>query len=447
MFRKLLCSIIMAVLVVLLTAIPVLAIADPNVPPQVIAVYAYEDLLVDGDLGVLIDYNLEYDPAPGIPATETVTQSYLASFINIDTITQIATVSPYTFINATYTDKGYERGMVWIYMNVADVIAYGIDKANMALHTVWLMGNPTVPSGWAGDPPKTSAGIDEWLATGEGDSAVLLALRVLAFAEILETEWGIDMIETTALGSRLTSNGESYFENVITNLRTIAPACFSVSTVTQIQEDLDYDTAFGATIAEGTGTLVLPSPLDLVEGANTVDIATSGSFTIELVKGTVGTATDIVGGATIDEGASVVIVAGTNTINVTIGGTNDILITVNLVDTQTAITDTITGTGLDLGLLAPGEVETLPEKFGMSTMMFSSLVWMGVTILVCWATVKVKGQVGAGGGSSKTVMIVFDICIIGGAVLGLLDLLVAVLLFIAFGMLTGYVLFFRGASF
>ena len=262
------------------------------------------------------------------------------------------------------------------------------------------------------------------------------------------------MVEGTVLGSRLTTAGESYFENVIPNLRVVAPTCFAISTVPQIQEDLDYDTAFGATIAEGTGTLVAASPLDLpIEGipGNNVVIATSGSFIIELEKGTVGTATDIVGGATIDEGASIDLVAGINTINVTIGGTNDILITVNLVDTQTAITDTITGTALDLGVLHPGEVETLPEKFGMSTMMFSSLVWMAITILICWATFRVRsqvgGQLGFGGGSGKTVMIVFDICIIGGAVLGLLDILVAVLLFIGFGILAGYVLFYRHANF
>jgi len=449
MFKKLLLSILIAVLVSMLITMPILAILNPNVPPQVIAVYIYEDLLVDGDLGILIDYNLEYDPNPGIPATETVTESYLASFINTDGTTQIGTVSPYTFINVAYTDKGYERGMIWIYINAADVLTYNINKTNMALHKVWLMGNPTVPSGWTGDPPKTTAGIDEWWATGEGDHAVLLALRVLSFAEVLETEWGLDMIQTTALGSCLTSTGESYFENVIQNLRTIAPSCFSVSTVTQIQEDLDYSTAFGATIAEGTGTFPGAPPV-LTEGANTVDIATTGTFVLELVKGTVGTAASIVGGATVT-GGSVDLVAGINTINVTIGGTNDILITVNLVDTQTAITDTITGTALDLGVLYPGEVETLPEKFGMSTMMFSGLVWMLITVLICWATFRVRsqvgGQLGFGGGSGKTVMIVFDICIIGGAVLGLLDLLVAVLLFIAFGMLTGYVLFFRGASF
>lgn len=426
----------------MVTNMPVLAIADPNTPPQVTAVYIYEDLLDDGDMGVFIDYYLDYDPAPGIP-TEPVTESYLASFIDTDGTTQIGAVAPYTYQGAGYTDNGYQRGMVWIYINVADVTAYSIDSANIALHKVWLMGNPTVPSGWAGDPPKTTADIDYWQTSG--DSATLLAIRVLTFAEILELAWGLDMIEVTALGSRLTTAGESYFENVIQNLRTIAPSCFSVSTVPQTQEDLDYSTAFGATIEDGTGTLPV-SPLTLVEGDNTVDITASGTFILELEDGTVGTATSIGGGATVT-GSPAVLVAGTNTITVAIGGTNDITVTVNLQTTQTAITSTITGTGLDVGIPIPGGV-SLPTQFGMSTMMFSGLVWMGITILICAATYKVRGQLRyGGGGSGKTVMIVFDICIIGGAVLGLLDIIVAVLLFIGFGILTGYVLFYRHASF
>ena len=422
---------------------PVLAIDDPDDPPNILAVYIYEDLLEDGDMGVFVDYFIDYTIA-GIP-TETVTESYLVSFIDTDGTTQIATIAPYTYQGAGYTDNGYQRGMAWIYINAADVTTYSIDSANIALHEVWLMGNPTVPSGWAGDPPKTTAGIDFWQTTG--DSATLLAIRVLTFAEILNTAWGgvIEMVEGTVLGSRLTTAGESYFENVVQNLRIIAPSCFAISTVTQTQEDLDYSTAFGATIENGTGTLPV-SPLILVEGDNTVDITGAGTFILELVQGTVGEAVSIAGGCTV-VGSPVVLVAGINTITTNWAGTNNILVTVNLVDTQTAITDTITGTGLDVGILWPGAVETLPEMFGMSTMMFSSLAWMVITILICAATYKVRGQVGFGGGSGKTVMIVFDICIIGGAVLGLLDILVAVLLFIGFGMLTGYVLFYRHASF
>ncbi len=421
---------------------PVFAIDDPDDPPNILAVYIYENLMEDGDMGVFVDYFIDYTIA-GIP-TETVTESYLVSFIDTDGTTQISTVAPYTYIGAGYTDNGYQRGMAWIYISAADVTTYAIDSANIALHEVWLMGNPTVASGWAGDPPKTTAGIDFWQTTG--DSATLLAIRVLTFAEILNTAWSpIEMVEGTVLGSRLTTAGESYFENVVQNLRIIAPSCFAITTVTQTQEDLDYSTVFGATIEDGTGTLPV-SPLDLVEGDNTVDITGAGTFTLELEQGTEGEAVSIAGGCTI-VGSPAVLVAGTNTITSNLAGTNDITVTVNLVTTQTVITDTVTGTGLDVGILWPGAVETLPEMFGMSTMMLSGLVWMVITILICAATFKVKGQVGVGGGSGKTVMIVFDICIIGGAVLGLLPVLVAVLLFIGFGMLTGYVLFYRRASF
>ncbi len=440
MVKRLLYSIVLAILVVLLTAMPVLAIDAPNTPPQITSANIFEDLAEEGDMGVLIDYYLDYDPAPGIP-TEPVTESYLAAFIDTDGVTQINTVAPYTFQDILYTDNGYQRGVIWIYISAADVTSYGIDRANRALHEVWLMGNPTIPSGWVGDPPKTTAGIGFWQETG--DSAVLLAQSVLTLAQALELAWTLDMIETTPLGSRLTTTGEGYFENVIQDLRSIAPTCFAVTSVTQVQEDLDYSTAFGATIADGTGTIPI-SPLDLVEGVNTVDITGNGTLIVELVKGTVGTAADNPGGGTV-VGSPTPLVYGTNTITVALAGTNDILVTVNLVDTQSAITDTITGTALDLGVLYPGAVQTLPEQFGMSTMMFSGLVWMVITILICAATFKVKGQVG--GGSGKTVMIVFDICIIGGGVLGLLDILVAVLLFILFGMLTGYVLFYRSASF
>ena len=416
------------------TNMPVLAIADPDNPPNILAVYIYEDLLEDGDMGVFVDYFIDYTIA-GIP-TEIVTESYLVSFIDTDGTTQISTVAPYTYIGAGYTDNGYQRGMAWIYISAADVITYSIDSANIALHEVWLMGNPTVPSGWTGDPPKTIAGIDFWQTTG--DSSTLLAIRVLTFAEILNTAWSIEMVEGTVLGSRLTIAGESYFEGVIQNLRIIAPSCFAISTVPQTQEDLDYSTVFGATIEDGTGTLPV-SPLDLVEGDNNVVITGAGTFILELEQGTEGEAVSIAGGCTIVD-SPVAIVAGTNTITSNLAGTNDFLVTVNLVTTQTVITDTVAGTGLDVGTVIPG-------LFGISPIMLSSLVWMVVTILICAATYRIRGQVGFGGGSGKTVMIVFDICIIGGAVLGLLSILVAVLLFIAFGMLTGYVLFYRHASF
>lgn len=401
----------------------VYAIADPDTPPTVNAVYVFEDVLEAGDVGVFIDYFLDYAATPA----ETATEAYMAAFIDTDGITQLRSVSPYS-----YDTSGYGRGAIWIYFSAADVTTYGITSASQALYKIWLMGNPTCCSGsggWSGDPPKTEASRTEWYTTG--DPAVLLALRVLSMAAQLEAAWSVDMIEATSLGNRLTAIGAGYFINVIADLRTMAPNAFASGLLDPTIEVLDYTTTFGATMTDGPapgGGTVTGSPITLVEGANTVTVTVAGTFTLDLLTGTVGTVADGTGTVT---GSPVDVVAGANTVTVPGGGDGTLIVTVNLSNTQTDITDTVTGTALDMSDAA--------ARFGMTTMTFSGLIWLLISFAICSGTYKVAGK--------KPVWLVFNICIIGGAVLGLLATLLAVLIFIAFGTLTGYVVFFRGASF
>lgn len=406
-------------------AIPVFAIADPDSPPSVNALYVYEDVLEDGDCGVLIDYFLDYAATP----SETATEAYLGVFVDTDGTTQLDSVAPYAF-----DDKGYGRGLIWIYFTATEVTAYGIDSANEALYRVWLMGNPTVASGWTGDPPKTIASIDYWQTTG--DSAVLLALRVLYYADIFELAWtAVDLIEMTPLGNRLTATGEEYFTNAIPDLQLMAPGAFGTGEYSPTLEDIDYTTEFGATMTDGTGT-VAGSPIDLVEGDNTETVIVTGTFILELEKGNVGTATSVAGGSVVTD-SPVDLVYGTNTITATNAGTGEILINVVLENTQTAITGSVTGTALDLS--APAAL------FGMDTSLFSGLVWFAMSLVAC-AGVYRLGQRENFHSGGKVVMLVFNLCIVGGAVLGLLPILAAVLLFIAFGAFTGYILFFKPAN-
>ena len=86
------------------------------------------------------------------------------------------------------------------------------------------------------------------------------------------------------------------------------------------------------------------------------------------------------------------------------------------------------------------DLSGLATLFGMSTMMLSGLVWLVISIIISAAVLQVPNV------KPGIAMLVFDLCIIGGAVLGLIPVLVAVLMFIGFGVLTAYVLFFRGAS-
>ncbi len=417
---------ILLIILVLMVAIvsPAYAIDDPDTPPAVNAVYVYENLLETGDTGVLIDYYLDYDPVPGIP-DEVVTESYLTVFYDTISTTQFKSVSPYAFV-----DSGYGRGLAWIYFSASEVTALGIDSANIADYEIWLVGNPTLA--WAGDPPKTTAIIDVWNTVS--NPSTLLGLRVLYYADILELAWTVDMVEATAIGNRLTTLGESYFDNVIANLRTMAPSVYSASEFEPTREDIDYTTEFGAILTDGTGTAA-GSPITLASGNNNVNVTADGTFTLELLRGTVGTATSDT--VTI-VGSPVALVAGTNTITTNAGAPGNIVVAVALVDTQTDITDTVTGTALDLSELA--------ARFGMSTMMFSGLVWLAISVIICGAAYRVSTQAGYTGGGGKAVMLIFNVCIIGGAVLGLMSVLVAALMFIAFGTFTAYIVFFRGAN-
>ena len=420
-------AVVLAACLILLMPAIALAIDDPD-DLQVLAGYVFDDLLEEGDVGILIDYFIDYS-ITGNP-TETTNEAYLGVFVDTDGITQLKATAPFPF-----DDMGYGRGLIWIYFSATE--AATIDRADEALYKIWLTGNPTLD--WDAEPPKVITGISYWQHV-DTNTSMLLALRIMSLAKAFGIAWTETLYEETPLGARLTAMGEEYFTNAIPNLRFMAPGIFSAGTSVPVQEDLDYSTAFGATIEDGTGTLPV-TPLVLVEGANTVTITGTGTFLVELVKGTEGTAVtdaDLLGAVVTS--SPVDLVYGVSTITVTLAGTNEFTITVNLVNTQTAITDTLFGTVFDLTDLA--------DMFGISVMMLSGMVWMVITILVCAAVYKVSdtdGGMRSGGG--KMVLLVFDTCLIGGAILGLLPVLVAALMFIGFGALTGYLLFYKTASY
>jgi len=407
-------SLIMVLLVVI-HPLPAYAIANPDSATTIGTVELYEDLLETGDLGVLFDFETFYATLP----TETVTEAYVAAFNDTDGVTHLKTTVPYTLLN-----KGYGVGMAWLYFSAAEVTAGSIDVADIALYRVEVYGNAAL--GWIPGPaPSTVDTIDTWNTTG--DSHVLLSVDVMTYADTLEAEWELHMVKETPIGDRLTTYGETYFENVMSGARTLATAAFYTDESGPIQEDeIDKEMSFGATMTDGTGTCT-GSPITLTSGANTVTVTVAGTFLIELDYGTVGTAAS--GTGTVN-GSPVTLREGVNTITVPGGGTGDITVTVQLQNTQTRITDTVTGTGFDLTALA--------TLFGMSRLAFSGFVWLLISIIICAASYDRAG--------GKTTLLVFDICIIGGTLLGMVPMLAAVLLFIGFGFFSAYVFFFRGAN-
>jgi hypothetical protein len=344
--------------------------------------------------------------------------------MDADGTTQLKAVAPYT-----YVDSGYGYGVAWIYFTAAETTSYGLDSADSSNYSVRLSGNPTVESGWAGDPPVTSAGIDYWQT--EGTTSVLVALRVLYYADQLELLWAIDMIEATPEGNKLATLGEEYFVNAIPGLRTIAPSVFSYSSYDPLYPDVDYTRVFGGTVTSGTGT-VSGSPVTLAEGSNTINVTATGTFVVELFAGTIGTATNNTGTIT---GSPIDLVSGTNTITAT--GTGTVTIYAVLNTTQTMMTDTITGTGWDLTDLA--------GLVGMSRMWLSMVVWSLVTLLVCAAVYKKASQRNAQS-AGKVTFLMFNCMFLGGTVIGMVSLLAPVLIFLGCDAFIGYLIFFKPAN-
>lgn len=427
MIKRIAAAALIVVALILSTALPAFAIADPDSPPSINGVYVYNNLLETGDTGILVDYFLDYTATPN--PTEPATDAYMVVFIDTDGATQLRTVSPYNFV-----DGGYGRGLVWIYFDAADTTALGISSTNSALYNVWLVGNPLLA--WSGAPPLTVGTIDYWQPAGSS-AATLLGLRVLGLANEISNYWvGLTLTTTlitdTSNGFKLSTNGASYMAGAIPDLRTMAPNCYSASSLDPSLDNPDYTTTFGATMTNGTGS-VTGSPITFSEGNTTVVVTAAGTFTLFLENGTTGTITSGTGTVT---GSPVTLVAGTSTVTFTVAG--NAVVNVVQSDTQAGITDGTTGTGFDLSSAA--------TAFGMSRWMFSGLVWLACCVAICAPLYKKLNDSQGSTGAAKVVMLLFEVLIIGGILLGLLHILVGVVMFIGYSAFLGYVFFFRNAN-
>lgn len=234
----------------MLTTSPVLAIAAPDTI-QINAVYVYQHCVETDDQLYLVDCVLDYTVNPD----ENITEAYLVRLMN--GAVELRSVAPYAYYN-----DGYDRGLVAIYFSAGDAPAWE------GSYTIRLVGNPTLS--WPGSPPSSSVStFDLWsISTSIGSTQNELAARVLYFADLLEIQWGVDLIETAASGSYLTSYGQDYFINAIPYLSIIAPGVFSGSMSAAEFETRTYTQTYSTSLR----TALIGTPLDFTDLADALGI-------------------------------------------------------------------------------------------------------------------------------------------------------------------------------
>lgn len=191
----------------------------PDRTPQVITLYAYQDLLEADDCLFVILANIPYRTTPEIP----VSRAYLWSLM--DTGTELGWNVGYAM-----NDNGYNYNVFSLYFDAAAAIDWGNDTD----YNVQLSGSPSVfvppniPSYDQLDDPNYAVTSDTWVTSS--NYAAKLTEDILTLAKTLEQEWQIVLLDEQDTKTVLSSNGEKLFRNAIPGIQSMAPGLFYVQT-------------------------------------------------------------------------------------------------------------------------------------------------------------------------------------------------------------------------
>lgn len=191
--------------------------ADAVDPPDSLSIpsaFAYTHVFEEGgaisDLLVLINYDIAYTTLPSLPVDST----YLAQLLAPDGVTVIKTTSPVPF-----NDNGYNAGSVALYLDPDEVVAASISYGD-ALQ-VRITGNPTIFS----SPISVTLSSVLW-RPASAQPGFWLSRDIMTRSAVLQSLWGVPLIQSTVGATKLTATGEAYWTLVIIDARTAAPQAF-----------------------------------------------------------------------------------------------------------------------------------------------------------------------------------------------------------------------------
>lgn len=231
--RKLLFSLtITLITLVIIPAIPALAIADPD-DMEISNIEAYET--DDGDQLYIVEFSIDYASNPD----ENANKAFLIRLLDVSD--EIVATAPYAFYN-----DGYSIGLVSFYFNSLDPLLPTWESNQVKAQ---IIGNPSLS--WSGDPPSSTKNkVDSW-----NDGVSLLPAYIRFVNQDLESAYSMDLMEMINGALRCNAYGEDYYETVIPNLRGLAPSLFTTTTTSPVY-NTDNHTLSGKTSLEArlTGT-------------------------------------------------------------------------------------------------------------------------------------------------------------------------------------------------
>lgn len=188
----------------------------PDRTPEILTLYAYQDLLETDDCLFIILADIPYNDIPAVPVSRAYTWSLM------DTGTEKGWNVGYAM-----NDNGYNLNVYSLYFPAASAITWG----DTSKYSVQLTGNPAVFSGIVPQYDSSDSGMyavtsDTW--TTSSDYQATLAEDLITVAQTLEQDWQVVLLDEQDTKTVLSSNGEKLFRNAIPGVQGMAPALFYV---------------------------------------------------------------------------------------------------------------------------------------------------------------------------------------------------------------------------
>ena len=233
--RLLFSGFLLGIILLLLVPYGVFAIGNPEGGVSIGDVYVFRNLVDEGDQLYFCRYDVSYDPIPDEDPEDTW---QMALYDSSDTL-----------IGSRRLNY-YQHNIISMYLTPSQALTWGAENK------VRIMGMPSVFG-------TLTEGVNmrtRTLSGGDYYEKDYLAGIMIAQAEILETDWGITLLD---VNDKLNDTGSTFFLLAVPGLGDMAPEFFSVITGGVDITYKNYTQAYRESLKTNTGSKLSGAIFDI----------------------------------------------------------------------------------------------------------------------------------------------------------------------------------------